>query len=123
MCAVISPKVRIGCDRVRQLDFFCFNIFSPYVISTKDSTRKTLPYNRFDIYYQERHKRTQRKPGKKIKLACVEFDLTQTQLAEKINAEQKSISRYETGASLPSIKTLVKISKVLKESAGYSLDE
>jgi len=34
-----------------------------------------------------------------------------------------SISRYETGASLPSIKTLVKIAKVLKKQAGYFLDE
>jgi DNA-binding XRE family transcriptional regulator len=46
-----------------------------------------------------------------------------TQLAEKINAKQKSISRCETGASLPSMKTLVKIAKVLKEPAGYFLDE
>ena len=49
----------------------------------------------------------------------VELGLTQTQLAEKINAKQKSISRYETGASLPSIKTLVKIAGV----AGHLLDE
>jgi len=64
-----------------------------------------------------------RKPGKKIKLARIELDLTQTQLAEKINAKQKSISRYETGASLPPIKTLVKIAKVLKKPASYFLDE
>jgi len=35
----------------------------------------------------------------------------------------KSISRYETGASVPSIKTLLKIAKVLKRPAGYFLDE
>jgi len=57
--------------------------------------------------------------GKNINLARIELDLTQTQLAEKMNAKQKSISRYETGASLPSIKTLVKIAKVLKKGAGY----
>jgi len=51
------------------------------------------------------------------------LDLTQTQLAERINAKQKSISRYETGASLPSIRTLVKIAKVLQKPAGYFLDE
>jgi len=34
-----------------------------------------------------------------------------------------TISRYETGASLPSIKTLVKIAKVLKKPTGYFLDE
>jgi len=64
-----------------------------------------------------------RKSGKKIKLARIELDLTQTQLAQKINAKQKSISRYEIGASLPSIKTLVKIAKILKKPAGYFLDE
>ena len=64
-----------------------------------------------------------KKLGKKIKLARVKLDLTQAQLAEKINAKQKSISLYETGASLPSIKTLVKIAKTLKKPAGYFLDE
>ena len=64
-----------------------------------------------------------RKFGKNIKLARVELDLTQTQLAEKINAKQKSISRYETGASLPSIETLVKIAKLLKKPAGYFLEK
>ena len=64
-----------------------------------------------------------KKPGKKIKLSRVELDLTQTQLAEKTNAKQKSISRYEAGASLPSIKPLVKIAKVLKKPAGYFLEE
>jgi len=64
-----------------------------------------------------------KKLGKKIKLARVEVDLTQTQLARKINAKQKSISRYETGVSLPSIETLVKLAKVLKKPAGYFLDE
>jgi len=46
-----------------------------------------------------------------------------TQLAEKINGKQKSISGYETGATLPSLKTLLKITKVLKRPAGYFLDE
>ncbi len=61
--------------------------------------------------------------GKKIRLTCIELDLTQTQLAQKINAQQKSISHYETGALLSSLKTLVKIAKVLKKPAGYFLDE
>ncbi len=64
-----------------------------------------------------------KKLGKKIKLARVELDLTQTQLAQKITAKQKSISRYETGISVPSIETLVKIAKVLKKSAGFFLEE
>ncbi|MDD5504395.1 MAG: helix-turn-helix transcriptional regulator [Candidatus Omnitrophica bacterium] len=61
--------------------------------------------------------------GKKIKLARVDADLNQTQLANKINAKQKSISRYETGVSSPSITTLMKIAKVLKKPAGYFLEE
>ena len=64
-----------------------------------------------------------KKLGKKIKLVRVELDLTQAQLAQKIKAKQKSISRYETGASLPSIETLVKIAKVLKKPVGYFLEE
>ncbi len=63
-----------------------------------------------------------KKLAKKIKLARVEMDLTQTQLADKIGTRQKSISRYETGAALPSLETLVKIAKVLKEPAGHFLD-
>jgi len=46
-----------------------------------------------------------------------------TQLAEKINGKQKGISGYETGATLPSIRTLVKIAKVLKKPASHFLDE
>ena len=64
-----------------------------------------------------------KKLGKKIKLARIELDLNQTQLANKINAKQKSISRYETGASMPSIATLVKIAKVLKKPAGDFLED
>ena len=61
--------------------------------------------------------------GKKIKLARVELDLTQTQLAQKINTKQKNISRYETGASLPSIETLINIANALKKKIGYFFDE
>ena len=64
-----------------------------------------------------------KKLGKKIKIARIELDLNQTQLADKIKAKQKSISRYETGVSLPSLETLVRIAKVLKRPAGYFLEE
>ena len=63
-----------------------------------------------------------KKLGKKIKLAHIELNLTQTQLAEKIDGKQKSISGYETGATLLSIRTLLKIAKVLKKPAGYFLE-
>ena len=64
-----------------------------------------------------------KKLGKKIKMARVELDLNQTELAEKIGAKQKSISHYETGISLPSLTTLSKIAKTLKKPASYFLDE
>lgn len=63
-----------------------------------------------------------KKLGKKIKIARIELDLTQTDLAKKIGAKQKSISRYETGLSMPSIETLVKIAKALKKEAAYFLE-
>lgn len=64
-----------------------------------------------------------KKLGKKIKLARVEFDMNQTEFAEKIGAKQKSISRYETGLSMPSIATLMKVAKVLKKPASYFLED
>ena len=63
------------------------------------------------------------KLGKKIKLARVEMDLNQTQLAEKIKAKQKSISRYENGVAVPSLETLMKIAKALKKPPSYFVDE
>jgi len=64
-----------------------------------------------------------KKLGKKIKLARIEHDLNQTELAHKIGAKQKSISRYENGLSMPSVKTLVKIAKALNKSAATFLEE
>ncbi|MGR3973999.1 MAG: helix-turn-helix transcriptional regulator [Candidatus Rhabdochlamydia sp.] len=59
-----------------------------------------------------------KKLGKRIKLARIECDMTQGQLAEAIGALQKSISRYETGLSIPSLETLEKIVKILKKHLG-----
>ena len=64
-----------------------------------------------------------KKLGKKIKLARVERDMTQADLAEATGIMQKSISRYESGLSLPSLESLEKIAKKLKKSFGYFLDE
>ena len=63
------------------------------------------------------------KLGKKIKLARVELDLTQTQLARKIGAKQKSISRYEAGKSVPKVETLTKLARALKKPVADFLDE
>lgn len=64
-----------------------------------------------------------KKLGKKIKLARVELDLTQTELAQKIGAKQKSISRYEAGKSVPRVETLMRIAKILKKPSGYFLEQ
>lgn len=40
-----------------------------------------------------------------------------------MNKFAKSISRYETEATMPSIETLIKISKMLKKPAGYFLEK
>lgn len=61
--------------------------------------------------------------GPEIRLVPTEPHLTPTRLAQKIDSKQKSISRYETGASLPSIRTLVTIAKVLQKSTGHFLDD
>ncbi len=64
-----------------------------------------------------------KKLGKKIKLARVENDLTQAQLADAICAKQKSISNYENGMALPTLDTLEKIVKRLNKSFAHFLDE
>jgi transcriptional regulator with XRE-family HTH domain len=64
-----------------------------------------------------------KKFGKKIKLARVEQDLTQRQLADAIKIKQAHISGYETGAVLPSLETLEKITKALNKPFAYFLDE
>jgi transcriptional regulator with XRE-family HTH domain len=64
-----------------------------------------------------------KKLGKRIKLARVEADMTQADLAEATEIMQKSISRYETGQSLPTLDTLERMAKVLKKPFSYFLDE
>ena len=60
--------------------------------------------------------------GKRIKVARVEQDLTQTGLAKKIGANQKSVSRYENGIVEPSLSTMAKIAKILKKSVDHFLE-
>lgn len=64
-----------------------------------------------------------KKLGKRIKLARVENDMTQGQLADAIESLQKNISRYETGRTVPSLETLEKIVRELKKPYSYFLDE
>lgn len=62
------------------------------------------------------------KLGKKIKIARVELDLTQTDLAKKTGSLQKSISRYENGEAVPSLSTLEKLAKALKKPMSYFME-
>lgn len=63
-----------------------------------------------------------KKLGKRIKIARVEMDMTQTDLAKAAGLLQKSISSYERGNSLPGLDTLEKISKVLNKPFSYFLE-
>ena len=51
------------------------------------------------------------------------YNVTQTELAQKIRAKQKSISRYENGASVPTIDTLIKIANALKKPLAHFVAE
>ena len=51
--------------------------------------------------------------GKKIKEIRKKTGLTQAELAEKINVDPKYVSRLETGSSVASITTIIKISQAL----------
>lgn len=48
-------------------------------------------------------------------------NLTQEELAEKLNISQKSISKYETGARKPSFETLTQMAKLFDVSTDYLL--
>ena len=49
------------------------------------------------------------------------LDLTQEELAEKLNISQKSISKYETGVRKPSFETLTEMAKLFNVSTDYLL--
>ena len=59
--------------------------------------------------------------GKIIRELRLEKHLTQTELAQKLNTTQDSISLWELGKSLPDIATLVKLSKFFHVSTDYLL--
>lgn len=62
--------------------------------------------------------------GQKIKNVRMERRMTQRQLAEKINTEQQTISKYENGIHAVSRDILVRIAQVLDvpESYFYGID-
>ena len=52
--------------------------------------------------------------GNRIKEIRKKNNLTQSELAEKINVDSKYISRLETGNSTPSIATIIKLGEALE---------
>ena len=59
--------------------------------------------------------------GKKIKLARIESDLIQSELADRMGVTQNYISLIETDKKMPSLKTLIKIARELDVSPGELL--
>ena len=57
--------------------------------------------------------------GQRIKDARKSMDLTQEELGYLIYADGKYISRLENGGSLPSLKRLVLLSRVLNRTCDY----
>ncbi|MCP4372659.1 MAG: helix-turn-helix transcriptional regulator [Deltaproteobacteria bacterium] len=61
--------------------------------------------------------------GKEIKKARIDADLTQKDLAKRINLSSNYISQIEKDKKLPSLKTLFKIAKALKVKPGKLVKE
>ncbi|MBF0548737.1 MAG: helix-turn-helix transcriptional regulator [Candidatus Riflebacteria bacterium] len=59
--------------------------------------------------------------GEKIKSLRKEKGLSQHEFAEKIGADARQISRYETGRITPSVEAIIKIAKVFDVSIDYLL--
>ena len=57
----------------------------------------------------------------RIKELRTEKNFTQTQLAERIGANQTMLSKIETGASIPDALLLVELSRLFKVSTDYIL--
>ena len=56
-----------------------------------------------------------------LKFMRKNYNLTQKELAERIDINQSSISRWESGECIPDIDTLIKLSKFYKTSIDYLL--
>lgn len=59
--------------------------------------------------------------GNTLKQLRLQNDMTQTQLAQKLNLTKSVISAYETGLRMPSYDTLIAISKIFKVTTDYLL--
>lgn len=61
--------------------------------------------------------------AKRLKEARKSMGLTQKQLADKINYSGKSVSKWESGDGLPTVETLVQLSKILNVSVDHLIVE
>nr|WP_216683068.1 helix-turn-helix transcriptional regulator [Enterococcus innesii] len=52
-----------------------------------------------------------------------EFDLTQEELAEKLQVSRSAISNWEIGRNYPDIQTLISLAKTFDVSLDYLLNE
>ena len=59
--------------------------------------------------------------GNRIKTLRLQNNLTQEQLASRLNLTKSVISAYETGLRMPSYETLISISRVFKVTTDYLL--
>lgn len=59
---------------------------------------------------------------KKIKLARIEANLTQTELAKKVKSSQQSVVAWEKGSFIPSLENIKKIAKATGRNLNYFFD-
>ena len=59
--------------------------------------------------------------GNTLKQLRLQNNMTQAQLAQKLNLTKSVISAYETGIRMPSYETLISISKIFKVTTDYLL--
>ncbi len=71
----------------------------------KDKKFKEKYYDNSDLYFSV---------SENVLNARLRAGLTQSELAEKLNTKQSSISRLERGKELPSLNFLLKIAEVLE---------
>lgn len=57
--------------------------------------------------------------SKRIKDLREDNDLTQQELAEKLNIDKKTLARYEKGKNEPTISTLIQLSLLFNVSIDY----
>ena len=57
--------------------------------------------------------------GERLQLLRSKFNMTQKQLADKLDIKQQAISSYEQGLTMPKNDVIIKISKIFNISIGY----